>query len=322
MGKLTYTTEDFQKAAITFRKDLLRLPLLALNEILKYVTLRPGVRYKEMVGTSSVNAQFAPYRPGERQDANLNLVLRELETFFGSVNADFEPNAEIATILGHKASQALGDGQKSTLQAHEVLANIAKSLGYNLNAVLFNAKRNPAGKTSADLFNGWDTITADEITAGNIADEKKNLVTLDTKIDKNNACDILKEVIYNMDVNLRNEDCFLYCPYEVADAYNENYLLTHSGIVYNDKYGQVTVEGSNNRLTIVPLSSKAGSQFLHISPKRNMLIGCDQLSDIERIDIKEFAPDILTYMAKMFFGVQFESIDPRRLLVVKLADNP
>lgn len=320
MGKLTYTLEDFQKAAITFRKDLLRLPIIGIQDSLKYMTARPGVRYREMVGATSVDAQFAPYKAGRRTEANLDLNLRVLETFFGSVNADFEPNAEIQTLLGHKASQALGDAQKSTPQAHEVLACVMKSLSGHLNDALFSAKRNESGTTTAELFNGFDTITEKEVSDGKIAEANGNYTKLDAKIDASNAVDVLKSILFKMDPVLRREDCFLFCPYEIADAYNESYLMTHSGIVYNDRYNQVSVEGSNNRLTIVPLASKEGSKYIHISPKRNMLVGFDQMGDVENIQVKDYAPDVLTFMAKIFFGTQFESIDKRRLFVAELAD--
>lgn len=319
MGKLIYTLEDFQKAAITFRKDLLRLPIIGIQETLQYMTARPGVRYSELVGSSSADAQFAPYKAGQRSELNLNLVLRELKTYFGSVNADFEPNAEIQTLLGHRASQALGDAQASTPQAVEVLANVAKALSGHLNDAIFSAKRNPEGKTTADLFDGFDTITEQEVNAGNLSAEKGNYMKLESAITASNAVDVLKSILYKMDPLLRREDCFLFCPYEIADAYNEAYLMTHSGIVYNERYNQVTVEGSNNRLTIVPLASKQGTKYIQITPKRNMLVGFDQMGDVENVMVKEFAPDILTFMAKIFFGVQFESIDKRRLLVAELA---
>jgi len=35
--------------------------------------------------------------------------------------------------------------------------------------------------------------------------------------------------------------------------------------------------------------------------------------------VKEFEPFILSYIATMFFGVQFESIDKRRFKVIELA---
>lgn len=320
MGKLKFTLEDFQKAAITFRNDLLRIPIIGLNDTLQYMTPRPGVRYKEIVGASAADAQIAPYKKGRRTELDLDLPLRELSTYFGSVNADFEPNAEIQTLLGHKAAMAMGDAQASTPQAQEVLANIAKAISGHLNNAIFSAKRNADGDTTQDLFDGFDTITESEISSGGIAEGKGNYLKFAEKLDESNAVAMLKSALFKMDPVLRQEECFLFCPYEVADAYNENYLLTHSGLTYNEKYSQVAVEGSSNRLTIVPLASKAGSKFIHISPKRNMLVGFDQMGDEENVMVKEFAPDVLTFMLRIFFGVQFESIDKRRLFVAELAD--
>lgn len=321
MGKLNYSLEDFQKAAATYRNDLLRLPIIGLQDTLQYMTPRPGVRYKEIVGASAADAQLAPYKKGRRTELDLDLQLRELSTYFGSVNADFEPNAEIQTLLGHRASQAMGDSQASTPQAHEVLANVAKSVSGHLNNSIFSAKRNPEGDTTADLFDGFDTITEQEIGESSISESKGNYVKLTEKLDDTNAVALIKDINRRMSPLLRQEDCFLFCPYSVADAYNESYLLTHNGIVYNDKYNQVSVEGSNNRLIIVPLASKSGSKYIHIAPKRNMLVGFDQLGDMENVLVKEYAPDVLTFMLRMFFGVQFESIDPRRLFVAELSES-
>ena len=80
------------------------------------------------------------------------------------------------------------------------------------------------------------------------------------------------------------------------------------------------MEGSNGKLHLVPLFNKADSQFIHVTPKSNMLVGFDQMSDVESVMVKEYEPFILSYIATMFFGAQFESIDKRRLMVVELAD--
>jgi hypothetical protein len=133
--------------------------------------------------------------------------------------------------------------------------------------------------------------------------------------------DIAKEILFSLDPRLRAQDLYMFCTQEFADAYNESYLLTHGGINYNTKYGQDTVEGSNGRLHIVPMYNKIGSKFIHICPKINMLVGYDQMGDVESVMVKEYEPFILSYIATMFFGVQFESIDKRRFKVIELADS-
>ena len=87
-----------------------------------------------------------------------------------------------------------------------------------------------------------------------------------------------------------------------------------------EEYQQTAVEGSNGKLILCPLANKADSKFIHVSPKVNMLVGYDQMGDTENVMVKEYEPFILSYIATMFFGVQFESIDKRRLKVIELAD--
>ncbi len=315
-GKLKFSPEDFQNAAIKYRSELLMLPIIGCQDTLQYMTARPGIRYKERVGTVSGDAQFAPYKPTRASDFNLNVDYRELETFFGSVVSDFEPNSAVSTLLGTGATK--GDGQISTPTAKSVLALIAKSLSEHLNDAIWNGVRNATGDTSKDLFNGFDTITQSEITAQNISAEKGNYLKLTEDITAANAVDVAKKILFSLDPRLRSQELFLYCSQDFVDKYNEGYLLSHGGIPYNTEYGQTAVEGSNGKLKLVPLYNKADSKFMHVTTKSNMLVGFDQMGDIENVMVKEHKPFILSYIATMFFGVQFESIDKRRFKVIEL----
>ena len=315
-GKLKFSPEDFQNAAIKYRSELLMLPIIGCQDTLQYMTARPGIRYKERVGTVSGDAQFAPYKPTRASDFNLNVDYRELETFFGSVASDFEPNSAVSTLLGTGATK--GDGQISTPTAKSVLALIAKSLSEHLNDAIWNGVRNATGDTSKDLFNGFDTITQSEITAQNISAEKGNYLKLTEDITAANAVDVAKKILFSLDPRLRSQELFLYCSQDFVDKYNEGYLLSHGGIPYNTEYGQTAVEGSNGKLKLVPLYNKADSKFMHVTTKSNMLVGFDQMGDIENVMVKEYKPFILSYIATMFFGVQFESIDKRRFKVIEL----
>jgi hypothetical protein len=315
-GKLKFSPEDFQNAAIKYRSELLMLPIIGCQDTLQYMTARPGIRYKERVGTVSGDAQFAPYKPTRASDFNLNVDYRELETFFGSVVSDFEPNSAVSTLLGTGATK--GDGQISTPTAKSVLALIAKSLSEHLNDAIWNGVRNATGDTSKDLFNGFDTITQSEITAQNITAEKGNYLKLTEDITAANAVDVAKKILFSLDPRLRSQELFLYCSQDFVDKYNEGYLLSHGGIPYNTEYGQTAVEGSNGKLKLVPLYNKADSKFMHVTTKSNMLVGFDQMGDIENVMVKEYKPFILSYIATMFFGVQFESIDKRRFKVIEL----
>ena len=97
-GKLQFDLQAYQEAAHKYRKDLLRLPIIGIQDTLRYMTGRPGIRYKESVAAVSGDAQFGPYKPSRSTDFNLNLNFRTLETYFGSVVAKFEPNSAISTL--------------------------------------------------------------------------------------------------------------------------------------------------------------------------------------------------------------------------------
>ncbi|MBO5171816.1 MAG: hypothetical protein J6B83_02015 [Bacteroidaceae bacterium] len=316
-GKLTFTLQEFQEAATKWRSDLLMLPIIGIQETLKYMTARPGIRYKENVGALSGDAQFGPYKPSRFTDFNLNVDYRTLETFMGSVVAKFEPNSAVSTLLG-QVGATKGDGQMKAPTALHVLALIARGLSEHLNEAIWAGKRNAAGDTTMDLFDGFDTITTKEVTSGAIAAEEGNYMKLDEEITSANAVDAAKEILFSLDPRLRSQDLYMFCTQDFADKYNEGYLLSHGGINYNTQYSQTTVEGSNGRLHIIPMYNKIGSKFIHICPKSNMLIGYDQMGDVESVMVKEYEPFILSYIATMFFGCQFESIDKRRFKVVEL----
>lgn len=312
---ISFSDEEYQKAAEKWRQQLLLLPMLSCKDSLRFMTGIPGIRNKEHVGTAKSNAQFGPYKADKNSSSTTEVKYRELETFFGNVCEDFEPNSVITMLLGQNAS-FLGEGQKTAPSAKLVIASVLKSLGESLHNVLFTAKRNAEGDTSADLFNGFITIADAEVEAGNIADGKGNLFKITTGFSEADALDVAKSIERKAHPVLRATEKFLYCSPEFADAYNDAYMLTHGGIAYNKKFEQAVVEGSNNKTTLAPLTCLAGSSKFFLAPKSNMLYGYDSLSDQERIQVDRFKPFMLTLSAAMFFGVQFYSIDPRMLLMV------
>lgn len=190
-GKLQFTLQEYKDAARKWRSDFLRLPIIGCDETLKFMTGRPGIRYKESVGTLNASAQFAPYSPTRSEDVNLQLDFRTLETFFGSVVAKFEPNSAISTLLGTGATK--GDGQKSVPTAREVLGLIAKSLSEKLNDAIWSGVRNASGTTTQDLFDGFDTITKKEVTSGALAKENGNYLKLTDAITSANAVTWLRK---------------------------------------------------------------------------------------------------------------------------------
>jgi len=306
-----------QDSARTYRKDLIKMPVLALERYLQHMTLRPGIVVSETVGELSGDAEFAPYSEvREKSDAGIAINSRALEVFFGNVEFDFSPNAVYSTIYGNNVTN--GEGLRGVPIALQVLSYIALKLGGNIAKVLWSAVRNATGNKSKDLFNGFDTITSTEIAANNISTTLGNLVEVDA-ITNENALAVIQGICESADEVLMDEDLKLYVPRAVHWKFNKACLDAFGAAPYNKEYNKFYVPGFEN-VEIVPMGNKKNSQFLHLSTRSNMLVGVNQGSDTaENIEINRFSSFVLTYAATTFFGVQFESIAPERLLVAKMA---
>lgn len=315
MTKITITPDELAKSAVKYRKELLTMPIIALERTLEHMSLRLGVQYKERVGQVGNSAEFGPYDPS-RKGNTTSIAGRELEVFLGSVIEEFDPNDVVSSVYGSLALS--GKSLGSTPISKVVLAAVIKNLSKKLNMAVFSAKRNSSGTTSMDLFDGFDTITEKEITAGNIAVAKNNLFEVGVTIDKTNAVDVLKSIYRKASDELREEETLLYVPQSILDAYNDDYQATVGAVPYNQSFDKVFVEGSGGRCRIVPLASKKGTKFLQLTSKSNMLVGMGNGNDHENISVDRFAPFTVTLSAAILFGTQFESIAPERLLIAKL----
>lgn len=316
MAKVTITPEALAKSAASFRKEILLMPVFALGEFLKHVTLRTGIRYSETIGELTGDMQIGPYDENREDSENLGIAARTLYTYFGNVVKNFSPNSVYQSIYGSALTK--GEGLKTADITRTALNYLSSKVGQNLYKSVWKAKRLDTGTKTIDLFNGFDTITADEITAGNIAAGKGNFLQLDvTKIDATNAVDTLKKIWRAANDHLRDQQCKLFVPPSVLDAYNDDYKTVTGAIPYNSQYNQTFVEGSENRCEIVALANKGGSDYIHLTTKNNMLVGVNQIGEDETVAVEKHKAFVLQFIMTMFFGCQFESISPERLLVAK-----
>lgn len=314
MGKVNITPEALAKSAIRFRREILMMPVFALGEFLQHVSLRTGIRYAEVVGQMAGAAELGPYDEDRVDDKDVKITGRTLQTYLGSLVKKFSPNAVYQSIYG--AAVTKGDGLKNVDITREVLNYLSKQVGEALYFSMWDAKRNDSGTTSKELFNGFDTITADEITSNNISVANGNLLNLDpSTIDSTNAVDALKSIYRAADPHLRRAKTKLFVTQDILDAYNDDYKATTGNIAYNTQFDQTFVEGSSNLCEIVALPNKAGSKYIHLTTKQNMLVGVNQTGEEETVDVQRFEAFRLQFIMTAFFGCQFESISKERLLV-------
>jgi len=313
---INLTPEAFAKSANEFRKELIMMITIGLANSLQHMTLRPGVQYKQTVGEIAGNAQYGPYDP-TRKNTTTAITARTLEVFMGSVIKEFDPNTVYQSILG--SLMLNGDALKNVPITKAILAAELKSLSAKLNAVIFSASRVDAGTTSAELFNGFDTITTAEITATTIAANKGNFMQLDAAITASNALDTLKSIWRGAaDEMQETESVKMFLPYSIYNMYNDDYQATVGAIPYNKEFKKTFIEGSDNRCELVPLASKKSSQYIQLTTKQNMIVSPGNGNDLETLNVDRFAPFTLTLSSAILFGCQYETISKERLMIAKL----
>ena len=92
------------------------------------------------------------------------------------------------------------------------------------------------------------------------------------------------------------------------------------GIAYYKDYTQTYLEGSNGLCELVPLANKKDSKYIHLSTRKNMMVGVNQtIPGEEKIEIMRLHPVLLDFYVSLFFGCQFESLDPTDIYVAQLA---
>lgn len=311
------TPEELAKSARKFRQELLMMPVHSMSETLKHMRARYGIRYAEIVGELSGDLEMGPYSETRVDKEGVNIKGRTLYTYLGSVVKDFSPNSVVGSI--YDSAQTKGEALKRAEIVKRVVAYLSAKIGDNLNAVIWNAKRNANGTTSKDLFDGFDTIAAQEITDGNISVAKKNLYEFAEPISADNALDQLKNFCRAAMPKLRDrKNLKLYVSQDIYDAYVDDYQATVGAIVYNKSFDKLHVEGFPN-IELVVLANKTDSPFIQLTTANNMLVGFNQRGEEEQLAVEKYKSFVLTFEATMFMGCQYESISPEVLLVGKLA---
>lgn len=311
------TPAELQSSAQKFRQELLLATTFGLDQIRKHMSLRKGIQYREMVGTFEYNGEPVPYNTTAVNGGDASIEGRWLEVYIAQIWEKFNPMDLIKTVYAGPGANS--EALKKAPISQALLTAMASAAANKIFTHLWNASYDSSKKATINTFNGFDTITANEITAGKISVAKKNLIEVDA-IDDTNVIDVLQSIYFAADEHLQEKKTKMFISRNIYNAYVRALKLEGSGISYYQNYEQVFLEGSNNLCELVPMSNKKDSIYIHLTTQKNMLIGVNQTEpDKEPISIKESEhPDVLIYYMKYFFGCQFETLRPEDILVAKI----
>jgi len=307
-------TQSLIDAGIKYKKELLAMPVAVLSEAAMHMNIRTGIQGKIIGGQLSTDAELRPYRTAKDATDTTTITPYEWETFLGDVVKEFDPHA----ILGSLYTELTSKGVKEYEFVKRIALEMSKKVGEKLYDNLFSAVRNGSGNTTADLFNGFDTLIQNGVTAVKISEALGNLIDIsDTPLGSSNVGDQMKLVWRSIDRILKKQQVKLYLPGDVLDMYEDWFQAEYGSAPWNNKFEQMNLIGSRGRCQFVPLDNMTGD-YMIMSIKENMNIGFDQQSDIETVRIRECDnPKMVQFFMKAYFGVGFETINKEYFCAVK-----
>lgn len=301
-----------------YEKPLVFTWLMGIKDSLRHMVVKTSIQSKAVLTDILGNYELPPIniQTPHQQNSGMQAVVRQLEVHLGQVLAYENPEDLRDTILGEMLVGDTKPVTKHPLEA-QIITAVVNSIGSKLNGALFSAVRNPSGTTTKDLFDGFDTLTAAAITAGEIDVSKGNIMNLGT-IDSTNACDALIGLWRSASDDLRMQNTKLFVPFGVKTAYDDNYRDDFGPVIYNSEFVKKFVEGTENKCELVWLPGKTNSPYLHLTTRENMVVGMDQPSDMDFVKVREVEnPNVLQFVLNALFGVQMRAVYKEKMMVAQ-----
>ena len=254
------TPDSLKTSFAKYRKDIIQMPVRALDEAAKFMSRRVGVRGKETVGELAGDMELGPYSLTRKDENGVTITGRTLETFLGSCVKPFEPNAVRESIWGSNVFQ--GEALKKQPITKLIGMFLACKIGEALFKNLFTMKRNPAGSGTADLADGFKTISDAEIKANAIAVAKGNLFNT-TEMTGVNAVDAIEAFYDAADAKLQGINTYMFM---------NSHELTLYRRCYRDKYGTVNWNNEFNHNKMVQATAPSWVLTTFLRATRSSLL--------------------------------------------------
>lgn len=245
-----------------------------------------------------------PGQPGNRATENVktgiaNFSNRKLKVRDAEITTKFtnqQINALYRTHLNEiRNAAARGDAYEVPFEDVILDAVVKKFLDRVFSLMLFKGSYNASGTTSADIADGYETLVAADILAGNIP---ANQVFTGAAITSNNALAQfhgVEDLVAAVSPDYQDEELIMYCAPENLKHYRTNYRATFNALPYNTEFKKNFVNDDVNR-PIVDLKALAGDDRLILTTPGNFVLGTDAMSRMENIWMEKRARDLYIYL--------------------------
>ena len=291
-----------------FRKECLAIIPASVEEVTAHMRVINNLKGKETEATIVPQANFRPYHSEKIIGGTAGLTARTLETFPLEILEEFDPEDLYTTCFDtpFDAQKDQLDMVRKMLQAEMVNAS------RGLCDLIFRGVRNASGTGPLDGFNGFDTIIANEVAAGNISFENGNFLNLGV-VDESNIGDRWKLMYRKINEVLRGgakKQLKLICSYTEYDMYKNWYAARFGAGNFPGTPEQTFLDGTANKVQIVPLPGMDGTAHCFITVQENMKVGFDVFSKHTKFDVRiPDNPNVVQMHAKIYMGVDFGNIE-------------
>ena len=297
-----------------FRKECMLIVMAAVEEVTRHMRVINNLKGKETEATIVPQAKFRPYHSEKIVGGTGELTARTLETFPLEILEEFDPENLYTTIFGTPV-----DVEKINLDiVRRILTEEMNNASRGLCDLIFKGVRNATGTGALDGFDGFDTIIAKEIAAGNIGINAGNFTNLG-EVSSLNIGDAWKRMYRKMDEKLRGGDTkklVLICSFTEYDMYKNWYAEKFGAGNFAGTPEQTYLDGTANKVQIVPLPGMEGTSHCFITVRENMKVGFDVLSNATKFNVRiPDNPNVVQMHAKIYMGVDFANIDKEFLMV-------
>ncbi len=297
-----------------FRKECMLIVMAAVEEVTRHMRVINGLKGKETEATIVPQAKFRPYHSEKVVSGTGGLTARTLETFPLEILEEFDPENLYTTIFGTPV-----DAEKINLDiVRRILTEEMNNASRGLCDLIFKGVRVADGTGALDGFDGFDTIIAKEIAAGNISLEAGNFTNLG-EVNSTNIGDLWKRMYRKMAETLRGgatKKLKLICSFTEYDMYKNWYALQFGAGNFAGTPEQTYLDGTANKVQIVPLPGMDGVGHCFVTVQENMKVGFDVLSKSTKFNVRiPDNPNVVQMHAKIYAGVNFANISKDFLMV-------
>lgn len=311
----------------SFRESALAEVLYRISDNLKYMRHTSMLRGDDTSYMLRGNGEFTPYDPdGEEKDPG-SIKARTLTTRHCELFEGFDPENIYKTLFDKPLSKS-----KITMPMVKAIAiEDIRTAASKLNFAIWSGVYNENGTTNLSNFDGFDTLLAKEITAGNITLALGNYMQLG-QITPYNAGDKLK-LLWSMANSLlkdNNQTLFMVMPSSVRDMYVD-WCTNHSNqslaARYTEKFNGVYLHNTNDKCVLVCPPGSDNIKHIILTSINNMRLGSDGIGEGENatgeylLRLHGTNPRKVQVYTDCWLGTQFEAITKEYLMCASFIGN-